>query len=115
MSNARAICCSTTGSPGRPLSRFSSADVSNTTMLLLSEDQNTLYVGSRDAVLALDVSQREAITMKNKVGMLIITGLGLGCTIRDVISIHIHVNSKYIEFLEVKYIVLHVTNSNTHM
>lgn len=60
-------CCETTGSPGRHLTRFSSHDVSNTTTLLLSEDGDMLYVGARDAVLALDVSHEDAITLRNKV------------------------------------------------
>ncbi|KAI3358468.1 hypothetical protein L3Q82_014704 [Scortum barcoo] len=59
-------CCDTTGSPGRQLSRFSSHDVSNTTTLLLSEDGNMLYVGARDAVLALDVSHKDAVILRHK-------------------------------------------------
>ncbi|KAM7372748.1 hypothetical protein PAMP_007646 [Pampus punctatissimus] len=54
------------GSPGRHLTRFSSHDVSNTTTLLLSEDGDMLYVGARDAVLALDVSGKEAIVLRSK-------------------------------------------------
>ncbi|KAM9307155.1 semaphorin-4A [Pholidichthys leucotaenia] len=54
------------GSPGRRLSRFSSPDVSNTSTLLLSEDGDVLYVGGRDAVLALDVSNKDNITLRNK-------------------------------------------------
>ncbi|XP_047460197.1 semaphorin-4A [Mugil cephalus] len=49
------------GSPGRHLTCFSNHDVSNTTVLLLSEDGNMLYVGARDAVLALNVSQDDII------------------------------------------------------
>nr|XP_061808885.1 semaphorin-4A-like [Nerophis lumbriciformis] len=54
------------GSPGRCLTRFSSADVGNTTTLLLSDGGDTLYVGGRDAVLALDVSLEDAIILRNK-------------------------------------------------
>ncbi|XP_034561082.1 semaphorin-4A isoform X1 [Notolabrus celidotus] len=54
------------GSPGRLLTRFSSLDVSNTTTLLLSHDGDVLYVGARDAVLALDVSNEDAITLRSK-------------------------------------------------
>lgn len=54
------------GSPGRLLTRFSSPDVHNTTTLLLSEDGHLLYVGARDAVLALDVSNQDAITLRSK-------------------------------------------------
>lgn len=54
------------GSPGRLLSHFSSPDVSNTTTLLLSHDGDVLYVGARDAVLALDVSNQDAITLRSK-------------------------------------------------
>nr|XP_057903627.1 semaphorin-4A isoform X2 [Doryrhamphus excisus] len=54
------------GSPGRHLTRFSIPDVGNTTTLLLSDDGDTLYVGGRDAVLALDVSLKDAIVLRNK-------------------------------------------------
>uniref|UniRef100_UPI0037E6FE61 semaphorin-4A isoform X2 n=1 Tax=Semicossyphus pulcher TaxID=241346 RepID=UPI0037E6FE61 len=54
------------GSPGRLVTRFSSPEVSNTTTLLLSEDGGVLYVGARDAVLALDVSNEDAITPRSK-------------------------------------------------
>ncbi|KAM6958784.1 semaphorin-4A [Aplochiton taeniatus] len=54
------------GSPGRVLSHFNSSNVSNGTTLLLSEDEETLFVGARDAVLSLDVSQQEAIVVKGK-------------------------------------------------
>ncbi len=68
MSNCSVNCCATTGSPGRLLTHFSSHDVSNSTTLLLSEDENMLYVGARDAVLALDVTQKDAVTLRAKVG-----------------------------------------------
>ncbi|KAF3707795.1 Semaphorin-4B Precursor [Channa argus] len=54
------------GSPGRRLSRFSSTDVSNTTTLLLSEDGDMLYIGARDVVLALDVSNKDTILLRSK-------------------------------------------------
>ncbi|XP_034457052.1 semaphorin-4A [Hippoglossus hippoglossus] len=54
------------GSPGRHLTRFNSHDVSNTTTLLLSEGGDMLYVGARDALLALDVSHKDAIILKTK-------------------------------------------------
>ncbi|XP_039973273.1 semaphorin-4A [Xiphias gladius] len=54
-------------SAGRPLVHFSLPDVHNTTTLLLSDDGSTLYVGARDAVLSLDVSQSDAIVLKRKV------------------------------------------------
>ncbi|KAG7280002.1 hypothetical protein CRUP_034124, partial [Coryphaenoides rupestris] len=41
-------------------------DVCNTTTLLLSEDGDVLFVGARDAVLSLDVSQKEAIVIRSK-------------------------------------------------
>lgn len=68
MLNASVNCCETTGSPGRHLTRFSNPDVSNTTTLLLSEDGDMLYVGARDAVLALDVSHKDTIILRSKVG-----------------------------------------------
>lgn len=54
------------GSPGRPLTHFRSHEVSNTTTLLLSEDGDMLYVGARDAVLALDVGHRDTMTLRSK-------------------------------------------------
>ncbi|XP_039858572.1 semaphorin-4A isoform X1 [Simochromis diagramma] len=53
-------------SPGRRLIRFNSHDVSNTTTLLLSEDGDILYVGARDSVLALNVSHKDSIILRNK-------------------------------------------------
>uniref|UniRef100_A0A3Q3R837 Sema domain-containing protein n=1 Tax=Monopterus albus TaxID=43700 RepID=A0A3Q3R837_MONAL len=61
-------CCETTGSPGRHVICFNIPDVCNTTTLLLSEDGDMLYVGARDAVLALDVSRKDSITLRSKVG-----------------------------------------------
>ncbi|XP_059206572.1 semaphorin-4A isoform X2 [Centropristis striata] len=54
------------GNPGRHLTRFSSHDVSNSTTLLLSDDGDMLYVGARDAVLALDVSHKDSIILRSK-------------------------------------------------
>ncbi|XP_034409974.1 semaphorin-4A-like [Cyclopterus lumpus] len=54
-------------SPNRPLVLFSPPDLHNTTTLLLSTDGSTLYVGARDAVLSLDVSQSDVIRLKKKV------------------------------------------------
>uniref|UniRef100_A0A8C7R1P3 Sema domain-containing protein n=1 Tax=Oncorhynchus mykiss TaxID=8022 RepID=A0A8C7R1P3_ONCMY len=51
----------TTGTPGRSLSHFDSSDVGNTTTLLLSDSGDALFVGARDAVLLLDVSQEDLI------------------------------------------------------
>ncbi|XP_070768446.1 semaphorin-4A-like [Enoplosus armatus] len=54
-------------SADRPLVLFTLPDVHNTTTLLLSDDGSTLYVGARDAVLSLDVSQSDVIKLKKKV------------------------------------------------
>ncbi|XP_071253320.1 semaphorin-4A-like [Salvelinus alpinus] len=53
-------------SSARPLPLFSQPDIKNTTTLLLSDDGSTLFVGAQDAVLSLDVSQPDVITMKTK-------------------------------------------------
>ncbi|XP_024241432.2 semaphorin-4D isoform X2 [Oncorhynchus tshawytscha] len=53
-------------SPERPLPLFSQPDIKNTTTLLLSDDDSTLFVGAQDTVLSLDVSQPGVITMKTK-------------------------------------------------
>uniref|UniRef100_A0A4W5PQJ9 Sema domain-containing protein n=1 Tax=Hucho hucho TaxID=62062 RepID=A0A4W5PQJ9_9TELE len=53
-------------SPERPLPLFSRPDIKNTTTMLLSDDDSTLFVGAQDAVLSLDVSQPDVITMKTK-------------------------------------------------
>ncbi|XP_028256714.1 semaphorin-4A isoform X2 [Parambassis ranga] len=54
------------GSPGRHLTCFHSHNIRNTTTLLLSEDGDWLYVGARDAVLALDVSNKDQIHLRTK-------------------------------------------------
>ncbi|XP_044062751.1 semaphorin-4B-like [Siniperca chuatsi] len=54
-------------SADRPLVLYSLPDVHNTTTLLLSDDGSTLYVGARDAILSLDVSQSDVINLKKKV------------------------------------------------
>ncbi|XP_036395172.1 semaphorin-4A [Megalops cyprinoides] len=52
--------------PGRSLTHFNDPDVENTTTLLLSDDGTTLYVGARDSVLSLDVSQLGVMEMRSK-------------------------------------------------
>ncbi|XP_042345768.1 semaphorin-4A-like [Plectropomus leopardus] len=54
-------------SADRPLVLFSLPDLHNTTTLLLSDDESTLYVGARDAIFSLDVSQSDVISLKKKV------------------------------------------------
>ncbi|XP_051574998.1 semaphorin-4A-like [Myxocyprinus asiaticus] len=54
------------GSPERVLGIYHSSTVKNSTTLLLSTDAHTLFVGARDAVLSLDVSQPDNITLKDK-------------------------------------------------
>ncbi|KPP75675.1 hypothetical protein Z043_105060 [Scleropages formosus] len=53
-------------SPGRSVVQFTNPDIGNTTTLLLSDDEATLFVGARDAVLLLDVSQPGVMEMKDK-------------------------------------------------
>ncbi|KAG9345343.1 hypothetical protein JZ751_009889 [Albula glossodonta] len=55
------------GSQGRSLTHFTSFGIKNTTTLLLSDDGTTLYVGARDYVLSLDVSQPGVMEIKHKV------------------------------------------------
>ncbi|XP_051720639.1 semaphorin-4B isoform X3 [Ctenopharyngodon idella] len=54
------------GSSERLLSIYSSSNVKNTTTLLLSTDADTLFVGAQDALLSLDVSQPDSITLKDE-------------------------------------------------
>ncbi|XP_051949380.1 semaphorin-4A-like [Xyrauchen texanus] len=54
------------GSPGRSLTVFTNPDVYNTTTLLLSSDEGTLFVGARDTILSIDVSQTGTMAMKEK-------------------------------------------------
>ncbi|CAL8248976.1 unnamed protein product [Lota lota] len=77
-----ALCCAPLVSPGSPAARprisflldssdrglvhFSQRDVHNTTTLLLSDDGSTLYVGARNAILSLNVSDPGFITLKDK-------------------------------------------------
>ncbi|KAG9335094.1 hypothetical protein JZ751_005770 [Albula glossodonta] len=55
------------GSPGRAVTHFSSPGIENTTTLLLSNDNTTLYVGARDSVLSLDVSEPGVMKLRSKV------------------------------------------------
>ncbi|KAG5856491.1 hypothetical protein ANANG_G00008510 [Anguilla anguilla] len=52
---------------GRSVIHFTSPGIENTTTLLLSDDGATLYVGARDAVLSLDVSQPGAMEIRSKI------------------------------------------------
>ncbi|XP_012684361.1 semaphorin-4A isoform X2 [Clupea harengus] len=56
-----------TGSPGRSVTHFTSPEIGNSTTLLLSSDGDTLFVGARDAILSLDVSEPRTMDMMNKV------------------------------------------------
>lgn len=53
-------------SPGRPVSIFTPPDVYNSTTLLLSADEETLFVGARDALLSVSVSQRGGLILNRK-------------------------------------------------
>lgn len=53
-------------SPGRPVSLFTPPDVYNSTTLLLSEDEETMFVGARDALLSVNVSQRGGLILNQK-------------------------------------------------
>lgn len=46
---------------------FKLPNIHNTTTLLLSNDGSTLYVGARNALLSLDISQSDVINLKKKV------------------------------------------------
>ncbi|XP_043117219.1 semaphorin-4A isoform X2 [Puntigrus tetrazona] len=54
------------GSSERLLGLYHSSSVKNSSTLLLSADADTLFVGARDALLSLDVSQPDSITLKDK-------------------------------------------------
>lgn len=56
-------------SPDRPLVHFHAPGIYNTTTLLLSNNDSTLYVGAQNAVLSLDVSRSDIITLKKKVSL----------------------------------------------
>uniref|UniRef100_A0A3B5N1X1 Sema domain-containing protein n=1 Tax=Xiphophorus couchianus TaxID=32473 RepID=A0A3B5N1X1_9TELE len=60
-------CCFFSDSPERPLVHFNLTDVSNTATLLLSNDSSTLYVGASNAILLLNVSQSDVISLRRKV------------------------------------------------
>lgn len=53
------------GSPGRSLTVFTNDDSYNATTLLLSNDEGTLFVGARDAILSINISQTD-MTLKEK-------------------------------------------------
>ncbi|KAB5517711.1 hypothetical protein PHYPO_G00170360 [Pangasianodon hypophthalmus] len=54
-------------SPGRPFTLFTLPDVYNTTTLLLSDDEETLFVGARDAVLSLNISKAGSLQLSKKI------------------------------------------------
>ncbi|XP_052473957.1 semaphorin-4A-like [Carassius gibelio] len=54
------------GSSERLLGMYRSSTVKNTSSLLLSTDADTLFVGAQDALISLDVSQPDSITLKDK-------------------------------------------------
>ncbi|XP_046699721.1 semaphorin-4A isoform X2 [Silurus meridionalis] len=54
-------------SPGRPITLFNLPDVSNTTTLLLSNDEETLYIGARDAILSLKISKTGSLELSKKI------------------------------------------------
>ncbi|XP_053540044.1 semaphorin-4A isoform X1 [Ictalurus punctatus] len=54
-------------SPGRPFTLFTLPDVYNTTTLLLSDDEEMLYVGARDAVLSLNISDAVSLQLSIKI------------------------------------------------
>uniref|UniRef100_W5LCT9 Sema domain-containing protein n=1 Tax=Astyanax mexicanus TaxID=7994 RepID=W5LCT9_ASTMX len=58
--------CVVADSPGRPVGLFTPPDVYNSTTLLLSEDEETLFVGARDALLSVNVSQRGGLVLNQK-------------------------------------------------
>ena len=63
-----------TDSSVRGLYHFSLPEVHNTSTLLLSDDGSTLYVGARNAILSLNVSDPKVINLKAKVGQDVIVG-----------------------------------------
>lgn len=59
--------CVIAESPGRPFTLFTLPDVYNTTTLLLSDDEETLFVGARDTVLSLKISEAGSLQLNKKV------------------------------------------------
>ncbi|TSK28309.1 Semaphorin-4B [Bagarius yarrelli] len=57
----------TSWSPGRPFTLFTLPDVYNTTTLLLSDDEETLYLGARDALLSLNISNEGHLQLIKKI------------------------------------------------
>ncbi|KAI4892240.1 hypothetical protein NFI96_028205 [Prochilodus magdalenae] len=55
-----------TDSPGRAVNLFTPPDVHNTTTLLLSEGEETLFVGARDALLSVSVGQGGSLILNSK-------------------------------------------------
>ncbi|XP_063173296.1 semaphorin-4A [Candoia aspera] len=55
------------GDPSREVSSFSQRGVLNYDTFLLSPDSATLYVGGRDAILALDISSPPSIRLKGEI------------------------------------------------
>ncbi|XP_028650957.2 semaphorin-4A-like [Erpetoichthys calabaricus] len=63
------LTLSTSINSSKRVSWFGETNLKNTTTLLLSEDSNTLYVGARDSVVFLDVSQPGTLKLQNKVNL----------------------------------------------
>lgn len=62
------VCvCLVAESPGRPFMLFTLPDVLNTTTLLLSDDEETLFVGARDTILSLNISKTGRLQLSKKV------------------------------------------------
>lgn len=59
--------CPLPGDPRRILPHFSLRGVSNYDVLLLSKDEDTLYVGARDTILSLGVDSTGTMAFKNLV------------------------------------------------
>ncbi|KAG7325890.1 hypothetical protein KOW79_010815 [Hemibagrus wyckioides] len=54
-------------SPGRPFTVFTLPGVYNATTLLLSDDEETLFVGARDAVLSLNITNAGHLQLSKKI------------------------------------------------
>ncbi|KAG7469506.1 hypothetical protein MATL_G00129670 [Megalops atlanticus] len=85
--------------PGRSLTHFNDPDVENTTTLLLSDDGTTLYVGARDSVLSLDVSQPGVMEMRSKLDWSPSTLDLSTCTMKGKSEVDCHNYVRVLQFL----------------
>ncbi|KAJ8354676.1 hypothetical protein SKAU_G00222430 [Synaphobranchus kaupii] len=92
------------GNPDRAVTHFTSPGIENTTTLLLSDDGATLYVGARDALLSLDVSQPGIMELRSKVDWAPVATKIQACTQKGKSEMDCHNFVRVLQFLNTTHI-----------